>query len=141
MLDLAMSPAAQARAEIKLMMQDPEIAKRWADGDPAILAKVKGLHEHEYKHSRGAEISGAPSLAEQLNVQADSLAAAGAPPDVVQHFREGLPVTASERQQANALWDSRKKDPEWCARVKRDDFQAKQELLLMQAIRSSPVVP
>jgi hypothetical protein len=91
--DLAMTPGQQARHEIELMKADPEIAKKWANGDPGILAKVKGLREHEHKHTPGAVITGLPPPEVQRATEADTLAEMGLPPDVVEHFRAGKPVS------------------------------------------------
>jgi hypothetical protein len=50
-------------------------------------------------------------------------------------------VSASEYQQAKAMWDAKKADPEWRAALERGDYKARQEHALLVVIRSSRIDP
>ena len=65
----------------------------------------------------------------------------GLPPDVVAHYRAGQPVSASEYQQAVAMWNAKKADPEWRAALERGDYKARQEHAALVVIRSSRIDP
>jgi hypothetical protein len=139
MLDLAMTPAAQARAEIQMLKQNPEWVKRYFDGDLGAAEQLKALQLQEHSYATGAVITGLPPPETQRASEADTLAEMGLPPDVTEHYRSGQPVSASEYQQAVALWNSKKQDPEWRAALARGDHKAKTELALLQTIRSSRI--
>jgi hypothetical protein len=59
--------------------------------------------------------------------------------EVLAEFRENRPVTPDEYRFAQARFDSRKQDPEWIAKLNRDDLETKKELALIQSILSRPV--
>jgi len=137
--DLNMTPAQAARAEIELLKADPAWAKRWYDGDPAAAQQLKALQLQEHQHSQGSIFVGGPTPEHQLNQQAMTLVEAGLPSDVIEHFRSGGTVSASEYAQATAMWNNCKADPEWRAKLARGDHHTKQQHLLMQIIRSSRI--
>lgn len=139
--DLTLTPGQEARAQIQVLKQDGAWVKRYFDGDPAAKAQLRDLQtrEAEHNYSTGQLIFGGPSVQEQRDLQATYLADKGVPPDVVAEVRAGNPVSASEYQQAVAMWDAKKADPEWRAALERGDFKAKQEHALLMVIRSSRI--
>jgi hypothetical protein len=50
-------------------------------------------------------------------------------------------VSASEYEQAVAMWNAKKQDPEWRAALDRGNYKARQEHALLVVIRSSRIDP
>jgi hypothetical protein len=138
--DLTITPQQQARGEINLLKADGEWVKRYLNGDPAARTQLHTLQMREAANPPGS-VGSAPTPEAQRGSEANTLAAMGLPRDVTEHYAAGKPVGATEYQQAVALWNSRKQDPEWRAAVARGEHKATQELRLLQVIRSSRIDP
>jgi hypothetical protein len=130
--------AVAARAEITRLKGDGDFVKRFLGGDPEANARMRGLHEIEANASNPFVIGG-PSPQQQRNTEAASLADMGLPQEVIDHYREGKPVSADEYRMAVAKKQDLFTDAAWRAKYFAGNHEAVQQLRLLQVILSSRV--
>lgn len=140
--DLTLLPPAEAavaaRQQINALKSDGDFIKAYLSNDVNAVAKLRGLHEIERNAATGVQF-GAQTQQEQRNQGADYLAEKGLPPEAIQHYREGKPVSADEYRMAYAKKQSLFDDPNWRTKYFNNDHEARMQLSLLQVILSSRV--
>jgi hypothetical protein len=141
--DLAMTPAEQTRAERQALKQDPDWLKRYNAGDLQAHRQLQQLQlkEHQQLEAQNALRFGGPSAQDQRNAEAETLRSMGVSEAVVEHYRIHGTVSAEEHRRASAMWDQKKRDPAYKQAHDNHSCEAKQQLALMQIIRSSRIDP
>jgi hypothetical protein len=129
------APMSYAEAESKKaeMLGDAETRNKILAGDVAANAEWKRVVEGL---SRQPEIqTGRDGLVEDINAASGYTLSA----EVLDQVRNNTSITPDERRMTLALWEDRKADPEWIARLNRGELKAKREMALININLSLPV--
>jgi hypothetical protein len=140
--DLVLTPGQEARAQIQAMKADPATAKRWIDGDPATLAKIKELQAAEFAHNytTGQLMIGGPSPEQAAQETAHYLEqTTGFPAAVIDQVRNRTPISIDEYRMSVARKDDLFADPDWVQRFMAGGRKEAHELKLTQINRTSPI--
>jgi hypothetical protein len=60
-------------------------------------------------------------------------------PEVLDQVRNNTPITPEERRWTLALWEEKKQDPDFIARLNRGEMKARKEMALININLASPV--